>query len=179
MTINAIVDAVVQSNLPHVVLTGGEPLVPKESVELCRELHGIGLHVTIETAGTVDREIECDLMSISPKFASSAPNAGKHPRWNQLHQQRRIPIETMRRLIQRSPDFQLKFVVDSRDDYGELIQIVRQLDVKESDVWVMPQGSTIDAIDQAIGWLKPWCDDHRFIYCDRQQIRWYGNRRGT
>ena len=179
MTIDEVIDKVLRSELNHVVLTGGEPLVPRESSALCRELRQQGIHVTIETAGTVDRDVECDLMSLSPKFASSAPDAAKHPQWNLRHDRRRMPIEKMRALIQRSNDYQLKFVVDSAADYGELKWVVDQLDAESVDVWVMPQGSTIEAMDQAIGWLKPWCDDQGFRYCDRQQIRWFGNRRGT
>jgi 7-carboxy-7-deazaguanine synthase len=179
MTIDSIIESVLQSGKQHVVLTGGEPLVSNESADLCRLLHEQGFHVTIETAGTVDRDIVCDLMSISPKFASSAPDANDHSRWHRLHQQRRMPIETMRRLIDRSADFQLKFVVDSTADYDELCQVVRDLQVSKKDVWVMPQGSTIEAMDAALPWLKPWCEDQGFQFCDRQQIRWYGNRRGT
>ncbi|NND97321.1 MAG: 7-carboxy-7-deazaguanine synthase QueE, partial [Pirellulaceae bacterium] len=147
MTINAIIDAVLQSGLKHVVLTGGEPLVPRESSDLCRELRRQEIHVTIETAGTVDRHVECDLLSISPKFASSAPDAVNHPQWNRLHERRRMPIEKMRALIQRSNDYQLKFVVDSAADYDELTLVVNQLRADSSDVWVMPQGSTIEAMD--------------------------------
>lgn len=179
VTIDSIVGAAIESSIQHFVLTGGEPLLPKESIELCREIRAAAIHVTIETAGTINRQIECDLMSISPKFASSSPDALQHPRWNQLHHQRRMPIATMRSLMDRAPDYQLKFVVDSPQDYDELQQIVAALKVDASDVWVMPQGSTIEAMDTAIGWLKPWCDNQGFMYCDREQIRWYGNRRGT
>ena len=179
LTLESVINLVIESKLTHVVLTGGEPLVPKESVDLCRELQNLGFHVTIETAGTVDRRIDCDLMSISPKFASSAPQKPQHSRWRELHQQRRMPIATMRRLIERSTDYQLKFVVDSPADYAELLQVFNDLPVKHDDIWVMPQGSSIEAMDRAIQWLKPWCEDQGFHYCDRQQIRWYGNRRGT
>lgn len=161
------------------MLTGGEPLLPKESAELCRLLRNRGWHVTIETAGTIDCDIECDLMSISPKFSSSTPDPIEHPRWSELHDQRRLPIETMRRLMERSDDFQLKFVVDSPADYDELIAVAGELQADPPDVWVMPQGSTIQAMDAAAEWLKPWCDTQGFRYCDRMQIRWYGNRRGT
>ena len=135
--------------------------------------------MTIETAGTVDREIACDLMSISPKFASSTPDPAQHPKWSRLHQQRRMPIETIRNLIDRSPRFQLKFVVNTPEDYPELGSVAKQLGVSPDDVWIMPQGSTVAAIDDAAKWLKPWCESHGFRYCDRMQIRWYGNRRGT
>ncbi len=178
-SIDSIVNAVVESDQPHVVLTGGEPLLPKESVELCRVLRQQGYHVTIETAGTIDRKIECDLMSISPKFFSSAPAAEEHPNWNRRHHRRRQSVETIAALIDRAADFQLKFVCDSAADYDELVEMVDRLGVESSNVWVMPQGSTIDAINAAINWLKPWCEQQGFRYCDRHQIRWYGNRRGT
>ncbi len=178
-SLESIVGDAVDSGLQHVVLTGGEPMLPKESPELCRMLRDQDLHVTIETAGTIDREMECDLMSISPKFESSTPDAHDHPRWSLLHQQRRLPIETMRRLIERAPQYQLKFVVDTPADYPELLEIARQLEADPADVWVMPQGSTNEAMDRAQTWLRPWCESHSFQYCDRMQIRWYGNRRGT
>ena len=161
------------------VLTGGEPLLPPALKDLCAALRNVGMHTTIETAGTVDREIDCDLMSISPKFHSSRPRADDHPNWARLHNERRMPIETMKRLIDRAPDHQLKFVVDSPEDYDELNAIVHETAVEPTNVWVMPQGSTIDALDDSLGWLKPWCELSGYRYCDRMQIRWFGNRRGT
>lgn len=85
----------------------------------------------------------------------------------------------MRRLIDASSDYQIKFVVDSPDDYQELLDIVSQLAVPIEYVWVMPQGSTNEAMDAAAQWLKSWVQNEGFQYCDRMQIRWYGNRRGT
>tara|TARA_R110002049_G_scaffold285698_1_gene466708 strand:+ start:95949 stop:96734 length:786 start_codon:yes stop_codon:yes gene_type:complete len=178
-SVDDLVKAARDIDATHVVLTGGEPMLPKESVLLCQALRAAGLHVTIETAGTIDRSIECDLLSISPKFRSSTPDANEHPNWARLHEQRRLPVDVMKRLIERAPDCQLKFVVDSPDDYDELMSIVRAVDVVASDVWIMPQGSTIEALDKAIEWLKPWCEANDFTYCDRMQIRWFGNRRGT
>jgi 7-carboxy-7-deazaguanine synthase len=85
----------------------------------------------------------------------------------------------MQRLIGRSRDFQIKFVVDSPADYDEVHQIVSALKVTQADIWIMPQGSTIEAMDRAVVWLKPWAESQGFHYCDRMQIRWFGNRRGT
>lgn len=179
MSIEALVECAQRSGTQHVVLTGGEPMLPREIIPLSRALRRAGFHITIETAGTIDRPVACDLMSISPKFASSAPDAMEHAKWHQLHQQRRVPLDTMRRLIDRSPQFQLKFVVDSPADFAELTEIVERLQVAPVDVWVMPQGSTSEAMDAAAPWLRPWCESQGFQYCDRMQIRWYGNRRGT
>jgi 7-carboxy-7-deazaguanine synthase len=179
MAIDQIVQLVAESALQHVVVTGGEPLLIAEAVELSRMLGERGWHVTIETAGTVFQPLSCDLMSISPKFASSAPPADEHRRWNRLHSRRRKPVETMRRLIDLAPAYQLKFVVDTPDDYAELYELTETLRADPADVWVMPQGSTVEAMDRAATWLRPWCQSQGFQYCDRMQIRWFGNRRGT
>lgn len=154
-------------------------MLPPASVPLSAAMREQGMHVTIETAGTIDRKIQCDLMSISPKLRGSTPDPKKHPKWSLLHEQRRMPIETMRALIDRAPMFQVKFVVDSKADYDETLEVVESLGVEPSDVWIMPQGSTIEAMDRAIVWLKPWAESNGFHYCDRMQIRWFGNRRGT
>lgn len=178
-SVESLVAQAIQSGCGHVVLTGGEPLLPPDSTELCHRLREAGFHVTIETAGTIDRMVECDLLSLSPKFESSTPDADEHPRWNRLHQQRRLPIEIMKRLMERAVDSQVKFVVDSPADYEELLEIVAALEVTASKVWIMPQGSTVEAMDEAHRWLYPWCKEQEFRYCDRMQIRWFGNRRGT
>ncbi|MGI9444975.1 MAG: 7-carboxy-7-deazaguanine synthase QueE [Rubripirellula sp.] len=167
------------SGLQHVVLTGGEPMLPKESTELCRTIKQHGYHLTVETAGTIDREAPCDLLSISPKFASSTPDPKQHAKWSRLHAERRLPLESMRRLIKDAVEYQLKFVVDSPADYDELLQLVDELRVPHERVWIMPQGSTNEAMDEAHTWLAPWVDAQGFHFCDRMQIRWYGNRRGT
>ncbi len=57
----------------HVVVTGGEPMIAPEIVELTERLRDAGMHITIETAGTVFKPVACDLMSISPKLANSTP----------------------------------------------------------------------------------------------------------
>ncbi len=179
VSLDALVQVVAEADVRHVVLTGGEPLLPKESVRLCAMLRERGYHITIETAGTIDRDIACDLMSISPKFRTSTPDAKAHPRWSALHEQRRMPIETMHKLIRQSGDYQIKFVVDNKSDFDELQAIVEQLDVPADKVWVMPQGINEDDLDQAATWLRPWTTEQGYRYCDRMQIRWYGNRRGT
>jgi 7-carboxy-7-deazaguanine synthase len=179
LSIDALLDEVARSECEHVVLTGGEPLLSPQVVPLCQALRRRGLHLTIETAGTVDQPVECDLMSISPKFASSTPAAEQHPKWSNLHERRRMSIDTIVRLIGRAIDYQLKFVVDSAKDFDELTWVANQLAASPGKIWIMPQGSTPEALDSAALWLKPWCEKNGFHYCDRMQIRWYGNRRGT
>ncbi|MEM8669214.1 MAG: 7-carboxy-7-deazaguanine synthase QueE [Planctomycetota bacterium] len=178
-SIDELIQMAARSGVKHVVLTGGEPMLPSQVTALTQQLGLDSFHVTIETAGTINREVHCDLMSISPKFRSSAPNAEEHPTWNRTHEKRRLSIRAIHELIEQSADFQLKFVVDSDEDYAELLEIVDAVGCEGCHVLIMPQGSTNAALDDAKKWLEPWCVDHGFQYCDRMQIRWYGNRRGT
>ncbi len=175
----SLVEAAQQSGCTHVVMTGGEPLLPPPMPLLCRMLRAAGLHLTIETAGTVDRELSCDLLSLSPKLKSSGPDAKLHRRWRKLHDARRMPIDIMRLLIARCKASQIKFVVDSPADFDEILEIIDKLQVRRESVWLMPQGVTAEALDQAGVWLRPWCEANSLTYGDRMQIRWYGNLRGT
>src|ERR1700749_4862084 len=65
----------------HVVVPGGEPLIAPEIVSLTNGLRDAGLHITVETAGTVYEPVECDLMSISPKLSNSTPREREGGRW--------------------------------------------------------------------------------------------------
>lgn len=178
-TTTQLVQQAIESRVQHVVLTGGEPLLPTAIGELTEQLRENGFHITIETAGTIDRDVHCDLMSISPKLASSTPAADAHPRWARLHEERRMPIATMRRLMDQAKEFQIKFVITSPSDFDEVHQIAEQLHLEPASVWIMPEGVCVQDMDRAKAWLEPICIQHGYQYCDRMQIRWYGNRRGT
>jgi len=182
-SVETLVAAAVESGCSHVVLTGGEPLLPPLSSELVRLLRAQSLHVTIETAGTIDRELTADLMSISPKLAGSGPKRGVSPSssstWVQRHEQRRWRPDVVRQLIERSLDYQVKFVVDEPDDFAQAAAAASELGVPSANVWIMPQGITEAQLDRQASWLRPLCQQHGFQYCDRMHVRWYGNRRGT
>ena len=88
---------VLEWECPHVVLTGGEPLLQPGIVPLAHALRDKGRIVTIETAGTVFRPVEVDLMSISPKLSNSTPHVVN--RWVDRHERDRDRPEVLRRLI--------------------------------------------------------------------------------
>src|SRR6056297_3834376 len=98
----------------HVVLTGGEPLIHEESVELLERLDAEGYHTTVETNGTIYRDAPIDLASISPKLASSTPTPEKDPKgngeWADRHENRRIDVDALARFVENH-ETQLKFVV--------------------------------------------------------------------
>src|SRR5215472_6358368 len=114
MTLDAILAEAARYRARHAVVTGGEPMIAPEIVELTARLHELGLHITIETAGTVFQPVVCDLMSISPKLANSTPEGD----WASRHERLRIQPATLRQLLERY-HCQLKFVVENPEDVDE------------------------------------------------------------
>lgn len=136
------------------------------------------MHVTVETAGTVFRELTTDLMSISPKLSGSGPReeAGK---WNLQHEQARWRPDVIAQLIGAATEYQIKFVVDHELDFQHCVDVVNTLAVPADHVWIMPQGTDVADLDQQAQWLTPLVQAAGYRYCDRMHVRWYGNRRGT
>ncbi len=166
-------------NLQHVVVTGGEPMLPTDIVLLCDGLKQHDFHVTIETAGTIDRKVACDLMSVSPKMSNSTPAVSRAGRWTAKHEDTRRRPEVVTALISRS-DYQLKFVVKSPEDLEEVVEFLKDVPtIKNDKVLLMPEGVTQEGLREKALWLEEICDQHGFGFCQRQHIFWYGNQRGT
>ena len=161
----------------HVVVTGGEPLLQPDIVPLIRALRKERLIVTVETAGTIYRPVEVDLMSISPKLSNSSPR--QYPRWLERHERDRNQPEVMNRLMAESP-YQLKFVVDQPSDLDEIVEYLTQFpDVFRDRVWLMPQGIQRTELAEKGVWLAPAAERLGYRFCPRRHIELFGNVRGT
>jgi 7-carboxy-7-deazaguanine synthase len=110
----AVADEVEELGTRHVVLTGGEPTLQKDLLDLAKLLKARDHHLTIETNATIVRESLLpliDLWSLSPKLSSAGENYLHHEAIAHF-------LATLR------PDQQQwKFVV--RDDADE--QLLREL----------------------------------------------------
>jgi 7-carboxy-7-deazaguanine synthase len=175
----------------HVVVTGGEPLLFPDAVDLCRVLRHEGWHVTIETAGTVlpddpDQIVAdpiADLMSISPKPASSTPPAETPGGWAPRHEDARRRDDVLRVLIAAGPS-QLKFVIDTPADLAEAVAWLDDLGLKADrvdrrSVCLMPQGRSEEELALTTAWLEPECRRLGFHFAPRHHVRWFGHTRGT
>lgn len=179
MTLNEVALAVAEHSAAHAVITGGEPMLAPQLGELCERIRGMGKHITIETAGTVFQDVECDLMSISPKLANSTPTLERGGAWRGRHEATRHRPDVIRRLIERH-DYQLKFVVDAPGDLVDIdIYLAEFPEVSPTRVWLMPQGIEVNELQKREAWLEPHCDKRGFHLCPRKHIEWYGNVRGT
>ena len=162
-----------------VVVTGGEPLLAAEIEELTARLKALGAHITIETAATLFKPVTCDLVSMSPKLAHSTPWQRAKGTFAKMHETARLNFEVMRQFID-GYDYQLKFVVDQREDFDEIEEILGQLeDVDRSRVLIMGQGKTTREIRNKTKWIIELCKEYGFGYTPRLHIELFGNRRGT
>jgi 7-carboxy-7-deazaguanine synthase len=174
LTLGQIVDEVKAHPARHVVVTGGEPMIAPEIIPLTERLRGLGLHITIETAGTVFQPVACDLMSISPKLANSTPNGP----WAAQHDRLRIQPEVLQELMARYP-YQLKFVIEKPGDLDEVRALIGALEADRSRVILMAEGTDRDRLRERAVWLAEICKREGFRFSPRLHVELYGNRRGV
>jgi len=171
--------AAVPSGMRHVVVTGGEPMLWSNLPRLTAELRARGCHVTIETAGTIYRDLTCDLMSVSPKLANSDPGPARPASVRDDHRARRTDRDVLRRLIE-TYSCQLKFVVAAPGDLDEIESLLAEFPrVLPETVMLMPLGTTRQELAERGPWLAALCRERGFRFSPRLHIELWGDRRGT
>lgn len=184
MSVDEIIDEAVKFKAEHVVLTGGEPMISPKIHELASRFRGHGYHITIETAGTIHpNKIECDLVSLSPKLNNSTPEKGSiDPAWIKRHEETRTKsTQVLREWINSSKDYQFKFVISTRQDFNQVVQMMKESfsDVPCWKIQVMPEGTDIPTIVNRRNMLVDFCKESGYRLSDRLHIHLFGNTRGT
>ena len=195
------------SNVKHIVVTGGEPMLyQKELVDLFQYIHGEYYLITIETNGTIapidEMEEFVALYSMSPKLNTSIPepnfvyqvpvNGEMIPKSFTKKEcdalnEKRINIEAICKMINQS-DYQLKFVYSNEDSLKEILEILDRIDkymeenggypVISNYVMLMPEGITSEQINENGRKAVDICIKHGWVYTDRLHIRLWGDQRG-
>lgn len=179
LSIDDIVAQTLDFDCSHVVLTGGEPMLFAELIPLCERLTQANLHITIETAGTLDLPVHCDLMSLSPKTMGSAPPADSPNNWRQRHENTRQAPEVIRRFV-RDYDYQVKFVIDDEQDCRDVESFLSSFpEIDRGQVMMMPQGVTREKLVAVTSWLEPYCRQQSLQLCPRMQFDWFDPVRGV
>ena len=178
LSVEEIVGRVETCGSRHVILTGGEPMLYSELIPLTKSLARLDLKITIETAGTIDLPVVCDLMSISPKLSNSTP-WGASDSVVRLHETNRKRPEVIRSLLGRYQS-QLKFVVDEPEDLLEIEEYLKELgDVPPDRVFLMPMATDATTMRTKSEWIIPYATPRGYRYCPRMQLEWYDGRRGA
>ena len=179
MQISEILKAVEGKGIQHVVLTGGEPMLFDAIESLALNLKERGHVITIETAGTVFRELPCDLMSISPKLSHSTPS--QEPGWNDRHEKERLNLKALTQLMERYA-FQLKFVLSDEQerDLGEIEALLSLLPtVPAEQILLMAEGRSVAVLHARQKALVDICMAKGWRLTPRLQIDLFGDTRGT
>ena len=113
MPLEAIVDSVVPYRCSLAEITGGEPLIQRDTPRLVRRLADMGFTVLLETNGSQDiRRIDSRCVCI---LDMKCPSSGESAR-NDLKNLKRLKV-----------DDELKFVIGDREDYAYAKEIVNTL----------------------------------------------------
>jgi len=176
-SIEKIIKTIEQWPCRFVVITGGEPMINPDLPQLVQELKASDRHITIETAGIAFiPALPCDLMSISPKLSNSTPD---DPELAAVHEDSRLDIAVLRELIDNYK-YQLKFVVDSKDDLPEIQQTLEEIgNVDLEKVMLMPQAKTRDELLAKSPMVADMCKRTGFAFCQRLQVLLWNNQKST
>lgn len=176
MSLEEVAARVHTSLAPHVVLTGGEPMLAPQLTELSEACRAAEKVITIETAGTVDRSVECDLMAISPKLKNSTP--ADHA-WSVRHEETRHQPAVIRSLFLRYNAI-LKFVIDQQSDVLEVADYLLEFpEIAADQVWLMPQARTQPELAAKRDWVRQAAEQHGYRFSSRLHIERFGNQRGV
>ncbi len=184
MSVQAILDQVAHHSVEHVVITGGEPLIHAEVVELAEKLKLRQKYITLETAGTLWRNISVDLASISPKLSNSTPHDGQGGAFAKAHESTRTDIPTLMQFARSTTikHRQWKFVICSPEDITEMETLLAQLPElarQQDNIFLMPEGISADEIQKKGVWLAELCKTRGYRFGARLHISLYGNQRGV
>jgi len=153
-----------------IVISGGEPMLQQHALEPIIQhlwLVGMGGNLAVETAGTIAPEEWWEdgiQWTVSPKLSGSGNDPDK-----------RYNADAIMAFKDRGADF--KFVVTGPEDMVEVDHFVIGHDLDRSQVWVMPEGITPEAVMEGAGKLADWASHLGYNLTLRQHILMYGDER--
>jgi 7-carboxy-7-deazaguanine synthase len=194
MTAQAVAGRVMEFPVDHVVLTGGEPMMFKETVDLIRLLKAAGKHITVETAGTLWLDGlppgGIDLASVSPKLANSTPREREGGRFAVVHERHRENLAVLKTFAVGAGgavrECQWKFVIAAAPDLADVESLLSRLNgqlptgvrIAPSDVLLMPEGIDAAVLAERSRWVAELCREKGYRLCPRLHVMLWGNRRG-
>jgi len=163
MSLTKITEEIKKYSCDYVVITGGEPFINSHIALLCEEIKKLNRHITIETNGIKFIEnLRCDLMSVSPKLSNAYEN--------QADCEKFLKIDQLQKLIDNY-DYQLKFVIDKREDVAEVHQLLKKLEnVDRQKVLLMPQAKNLAEYLSKCPLIAELCKESNFVFCPRLQL---------
>jgi 7-carboxy-7-deazaguanine synthase len=173
--VNEVATTVAAFACPNVILTGGEPMLQQPAlVQLMHTLRCMGgpaWRFEVETNGTLvpDTAFEdsIDQYNVSPKLE----NSGNPTRLREKG--------AAYRFFAASPKANFKFVVAAPADLKEVLGLIEKYAIAPEQVFLMPEGTSRQALTRKRAWLAEVCKTNGFRYTDRLHIQIWGSKKGV
>ena len=170
MAVDEVAERVIAFQVPHLVITGGEPMLQQaELAPLAEYLSSLGYFNEVETNGTISPSPEMlasvSQWNVSPKTASSGND--------QTRREISRALDSFRQLDNAF----FKFVVVNPPDVEEVRELVDRFRLPAERVLLMPEGITANAVQKRGQWLAESCVRHGFRFSTRLHILLWGDVR--
>ena len=126
MTIKEILKVIKSYNCSYICITGGEPLIQKETNELIDILLTKGYYICLETNGSIDIKKISEKKSVMISLDIKCPSSGMHEKMY------------FDNIIHLNDDDQIKFIIGDKDDYEyakKIMQIYKIIVQSFSNLW--------------------------------------------
>jgi 7-carboxy-7-deazaguanine synthase len=172
------------SNINHIVITGGEPLLQQDKLVLLitslkeqrnKESNNPNpYHFEIETNGTIIplKEITdlVDQWNISPKTS----NSNNEKQGIDLERYYKKSLFFYREL--KNAFF--KFVIDKFEDIKEIDKLIQKYNLPKQQIILMPQAITKEQLLEKTIWIQEYAKANGFTFSSRLQVLLWNNQRG-
>ena len=170
----AIMEASGEAPLERLIITGGEPMLQQTALASLveRVLAEVeDCFIEVETNGSIAPrgafEEQVDQFNVSPKLASSRNDPAVSRQDDDLC----FYADDLRSWF--------KFVIVDEADLAEADALVARYGMPRKSVFLMPEGTSPEALDARASWLAEAAAERGYGYSDRLHIRLFGDTRGT
>ncbi|WP_033782963.1 7-carboxy-7-deazaguanine synthase QueE [Helicobacter pylori] len=159
------------------ILTGGEPSLHFNNpilTSVLEHFHRQKIPLFVESNGSIFFEFSPILkelhFTLSVKLSLSLEKENK-----------RINLKALQNILDNAKSVHFKFVLDSKNavqSIAEIKSLLKQLSLKNNEIFLMPLGTTNNELDKNLKTLAPLAIEHGFRLSDRLHIRLWDNKKG-
>jgi organic radical activating enzyme len=170
MTVEATLNALLESELTRLVITGGEPLLQQKALAVLVDALPERVCIEVETNATL---VPCasllrrvDQWNLSPKLGNAGPSAAREP-----------ALDVCRVFLATERAF-LKFVVSEPSDLKEVDEWVALLSWPQTHVILMPEGRSAAELTERSLWVAEAAMRRGQRFSTRLHVLLWGDERG-
>ncbi|AEE70589.1 7-carboxy-7-deazaguanine synthase QueE [Helicobacter pylori] len=159
------------------ILTGGEPSLYFNNpilISVLEHFYHKKIPLFVESNGSIFFEFSPILkelhFTLSVKLSFSLEEESK-----------RINLKALQNILNNAKSAHFKFVLESKNATQSIIEIqnlLKQLPLKNNEIFLMPLGATNKELDKNLKTLAPLALEHGFNLSDRLHIRLWDNQKG-